>query len=386
MDAATAQLVRQIHDAPMRFVLAVSGGGSGAIADLLEVPGASRTLLEAAVPYAEASMIAWLGGRPDHFCAPRTARAMAVAAFARARRYGAADDMAAGIACTASLSSDRPKRGGHRAHVALQTARRTATWSLDLQKGRHARAEEEHLVSRLVLTAVAEAGAVHARLDLPLVEGEQVAYGQTIATPAWQDLFLGKVELVCEAGNLGSCPTMVILPGAFNPLHDGHRRMAAVAQQALSRKTGAAVPVACPPLAMELSVLNVDKPPLDYTEIERRIRQFPPEQPVWLTRAATFVEKSQLFPGATFVVGIDTLQRIAEPRYYGSQAAYLASLQQIAARECRFLVFGRYLGAGFVRLGNLDLPEVLRSICDEVPPEQFREDISSTALRGAEEW
>ena len=45
------QLVQQIHDSPTRIVLAASGGGSRAIADLLEVPGGSRTLLEAIVPY-----------------------------------------------------------------------------------------------------------------------------------------------------------------------------------------------------------------------------------------------------------------------------------------------------------------------------------------------
>ncbi len=55
------QLVQQIHDSPTRIVLAASGGGSRAIAYLLEVPGGSRTLLEAVVPYSPAAMAAWLG-------------------------------------------------------------------------------------------------------------------------------------------------------------------------------------------------------------------------------------------------------------------------------------------------------------------------------------
>ena len=40
-------------------------------------------MLEAIVPYGEAAMIAYLGGRPDQFCAPETARAMAAAAWHR---------------------------------------------------------------------------------------------------------------------------------------------------------------------------------------------------------------------------------------------------------------------------------------------------------------
>ena len=123
---------------------------------------------------------------------------------------------------------------------------------------------------------------------------------------------------------------------------------------------------------MEISILNVDKPALDYLEIEDRLGQFPPEQVVWLTRAATFDDKSRLFPGATFVVGVDTLRRIVDPRYYGNDHnIMLQSLQRIIARDCRFLVFGRVGGASFIRLADLDLPDVLRGACREIPAEQF---------------
>ena len=168
----------------------------------------------------------------------------------------------------------------------------------------------------------------------------------------------------------------VILAGAFNPLHVGHRRMAKTAEEMLGL-----------PTAMEISILNVDKPALDYLEIDRRLGQFPPEQAVWLTRAATFEDKSRLFPGATFVVGVDTLRRIADPRYYGSDRSVMEqSLQRIIARNCRFLVFGRALGSSFIRLSDLDLPDALRRICIEIPPDKFREDVSSTALRKEGNW
>ncbi len=141
------------------------------------------------------------------------------------------------------------------------------------------------------------------------------------------------------------------------------------------------------PVAIEISILNVDKPPLDYFEINRRLSQFPPEQPVILSRAATFDEKSRLFPGATFIVGSDTLRRIALPGYYaGDKAACFSALQRIANRGCKFLVFGRDMGTGFVRLADLDLPDILRNISREVPPEVFREDISSTSLRKVGAW
>ena len=86
-------------------------------------PATSRTVLEAVAPYCEAAMIDWLGGRPDHFCTPQIARSMALVAFNRARKLNPSEVPLAGIACTAGLASDRPKRGPHRAHVALQPPR-----------------------------------------------------------------------------------------------------------------------------------------------------------------------------------------------------------------------------------------------------------------------
>jgi nicotinamide mononucleotide (NMN) deamidase PncC len=368
------QLVEQIHDAPGHVVLAVTGGGSRAIADLLAVPGGSRTLLEAVVPYSAAALVAWLGSQPDEFCSAVTARAMAMVAFQRGCRYEETDLLPAGVACSASLTTDRPKRGPHRIHVALQTAGQTAAWWLQLHKGRRSRPEEERLAGRLVLNAVAEACGVSARLGLELLEGEQVQQSRIEAPPAWQDLLLAKVESVC-VGPTGR-PPRIIMSGAFNPLHVGHRRMIQIAHELLHE-----------PVALDVSIMNVDKPPLDYLELQRRLGQFPPEQTVYLTRAATFEEKSRLFPGATFVVGADTLRRIAAPQYYGgNSAACQHAIEWIAARGCRFLVFGRDLGVGFVRLGDLDLPDSLRAICHEVPPEVFREAVSSTAIRKSGTW
>ncbi len=346
------QLVEQIHDSPTRIVLAVTGGGSRAIADLLAVPGGSRTLLEAVVPYSASAMAAWLGSRPDEFCSAATARTMAMVAFQRGRCYEEPGTMPAGVACSASLTTDRPKRGPHRVHVALQTASLTAAWWLQLHKDRRSRPEEERLAGRLVLNAVAEACGVSQRLGLELLEGEQVQESRTEAPPEWQDLLLAKVESVC-LGPTGR-PPRIIMSGAFNPLHVGHRRMIQIAHELLHE-----------PVALDISIVNVDKPPLDYVELQRRLGQFPPEQTIYLTRAATFEEKSRLFPGATFVVGsrhpaadrrpaILWRQRHGLPARFGADRRPRLPFPGLWSRPGRgFHAFGR---PGFARFAAGALP------------------------------
>ncbi len=117
-------------------------------------------------------------------------------------------------------------------------------------------------------------------------------------------------------------------------------------------------------------------------EIDHRSSQFSKNDAVWLTRAATFVEKSRLFPGATFLVGADTIVRIGQSRYYsGDPAACEAAIREIASHGCRFLVFPRVDHAVLRTLQEIELPPALRQLCDGIAPVEFRVDISSTQLR-----
>ncbi len=372
---ATRQLVREIHDSGLQLVLAITGGGSRAASALLEVPGASRSIIEANVPYAPEALADWLGAAPEHSCSQRTARAMAMAGYQRALRLTSSRQPSpevAGVACTASLATDRAKRGDHRLHLAVQTRSETWARSLLLVKGRRTRDEEEHIVMSLVLNMIAERCGIATQLPVALLPTETIECVKATAPPEWQALLAGQLPAVLQGpAASGSTATRAVFPGAFNPRHNGHRRMAEVGQ----RKLGVAV-------EYEIATVNVDKPALDFIEMSARAGQFAPAETLWFTRAPTFVEKSLIFPGAWFIVGADTIARIAEPRYYGDDLqACTAALSQIAERGCKFLVFGRTAAAEFQTLNSLGLPRELAAICQEVSADEFRADISSTELR-----
>src|SRR5262245_34498091 len=118
MEAAIRDLIRRIHEQDRPAVLALTGGGASAAAWLLSVPGGSRTVLEVVVPYAQPALEEWLARAPESYCSAATATAMARRACQRAVWLCPGAEVL-GVASTASLRSDRPKKGEHRVHVAV---------------------------------------------------------------------------------------------------------------------------------------------------------------------------------------------------------------------------------------------------------------------------
>ncbi|RCS40545.1 hypothetical protein DTL42_24535 [Bremerella cremea] len=381
-DTITQHLIRQLHRSPWRLSAVVTGGGSEALSQLLSIPGASETVLEALIPYSSASLEDFLHYKPAHYCSRATAQAMAMRAFFRARdlekrnsQHDLDDTHLLGVGCSASLRSLRPKKGQHRVHIAVQTAQISSLASLVLTKDSRDREREENVVAALLLNRIAEVTGITNRIPLDLLPGEHVDESSAVAWPSWTELMLGQRNVACamkdeQDASLDSF-SGVLFPGAFNPLHEGHQRMAELAEQITGHRVD-----------FEISIENVDKPPLDFFDIESRVRQFEPPQRCWLTRAPTFLEKTKIFPEATFVVGADTIVRIAEPRYYQNSVeqrdAALAELQQ---QNCRFVVFPRVVKEQFLSLADLTLPPILAERCEAVPSSEFRMDISSTELR-----
>jgi hypothetical protein len=288
---------------------------------------------------------------------------------------GAAPCLGAG--CTATIATDRAKRGAHRCWVAVRDSRGVSLYGLELSRGERDRLGEERVVSQVLLRAIAVACGVTAPAPVDLLDGERIEERRREEADPLALLLEGAARTVtvhADGRRAADEPVRgALLSGSFNPLHAGHERLAQAAAVMLGQ-----------PVSFELPVVNADKPPLSYAEIERRLAQFRGRYPVVLSREPLFVEKARLFPGCVFVLGYDTAVRLVDPRYYGGVGGRDAALAAIRARGCRFLVAGRVVDGSFRTLDDIAVPAEFRDIFIALPEHMFRVDLSSSQIRAHE--
>ncbi len=164
----------------------VTGAGIQAISDLFAQPGTSRTILEALVPYARKALDEFVGVRANQHVSAEEALLIARAALERAHYL--ADETNAdqrnarqllfGVGCTAAVATDRVRRGEDRAHVAWVAGEksggtRSGGASIWFDKNARTRAEEDTIVSAIVLNSIAEAIGVEERLAIDVLDTER---------------------------------------------------------------------------------------------------------------------------------------------------------------------------------------------------------------------
>jgi nicotinic acid mononucleotide adenylyltransferase len=364
-------LITSIHAAQRPSVIEFAGAGSQALWWLHRIAGSSRTIVEATDRYSRSSMTQLLHYTPERFVSQQTAIDMAKAAYIRAVDLGATHHPI-GISCTATIATDRIKKGDHGCWVACYDGTTISSYGLILQKGLRTRDAEESVISQLIIHVLALHTRVSDNIALALSTDEYLDVHHQTYTDYLADLLCGTQRVIHydnHTFNQWHPTPAVILSGSFNPLHDGHRALLHTASQL----TGL-------PGFFELSVINADKPSLPYHTITGRAKQFTTPA-LLLTRAPRFIDKAQLMPGSTFVLGYDTAIRLLDRKYYvdGNIDDMFA---HIAEAGCRFVVAGRRLEEQPFQLFDIaSVPSTWRHLFETLDEATFRYDISSSQIR-----
>lgn len=378
------ELVAQIHDTPHLMVMNFAGAGSQALAWLHSVGGSSRTVLEVVDRYSAPSLTEAVGFAPAQFTSPRVANALAEHAYRRAAsladrlpKQGNRPRVVFGVGMTATIATDRPKRGDHRMSLAVRDAFGTLSHEVVLVKGERDRAGEEWLLSRFALDAIASASGVLHSIEPDWLDTDELAteFNPTAPVAAFASGERAWLRLDPDGtwAEQADSRGLAIVSGSFHPVHEGHFELARVAAEHSGRE-----------IAFELPLQNAAKGEVPLVEARRRAAQFAHKAPLLLTRAPLFAQKAALFPGSLFVIGADTAMRVVDPAFYDdSQAAMHEALAAIRDAGCRFLVAGRRVRGEFLTLAAIDVPSGFERLFECLPEEVFRADVSSSEIRRA---
>ena len=384
--------VMDIHHSPFRIVLAITGGGTEAIGELLRHGGGSDTLIEAIVPYGKESLKDLIGKEPERYASAETAKDMAMSAYSRALLLDSRSEKPEhlnliGIGVTCKLAKQGNEREGrqHEVYFASQSYYRTTVSGIAF-KNIGSREEQENIATNFILDRIAALckPEKYAKSDLQQTDAEEMTIileNEAEADSETSELLLKTLESINSGRtvprkvNLGTCSGKpgIIMSGSFNPCHKNHIEMAMLA----SEKYGM-------PVDFEISLANVDKPPIDYISLKERVDSVRAcmqdmkegsTGSIYLSNSPLFADKAILFPESVFLIGTDTLNRLFNVNYYREGEDMQSLIEHFRKYDIRFLVFRR---KDVEICSEIDIPD----ICEVASYDCYTDDgTSSTKIR-----
>jgi nicotinamide mononucleotide (NMN) deamidase PncC len=369
----------KLKEAGVNIHVAATGGGAGLQQSLWEVPGSSAYLSGTSFPYDQAEQEELLGFMPKQFCSKEAAINLASAAYMKAYKFGGKAPVGVGI--TASVTSEREHRGEHRVHCCIITDDKVLSSSFKMEKRPDLKAETTRKYDGSVCDELGFFSLLHAlkiehAYNITFTDATEIARSQFFEHPFFtmDGKRYAELSYVKDEGNPWGRPSpnkFGLMPGSFNPPHEGHFGTA----EAFENQTGKRV-------IFEVTSDPPHKPALSVQDLLKRAKLLQGHDRIFTTNIPKFVEKAKAYPRVPLILGADTLLRILDPKW-GIDPRDI--IRQLITDQTNLYVSGREVDGKFMTRDDIVSglePKVTKGFDMRVFQElEGRWDISSTELR-----
>lgn len=289
----------ELKEAGVNIHVIATGAGAGLQQVLWEVPGSSAYLSGCSFPYSAEEQEELLGFMPEHFCSEEAAIDLASAAYMKAYKFGGKKPVGVGI--TASVASDREHRGDLRVFVCVisNTKAVVHTHTFNKEVGKEPRLKQGHwcdVIGRCaILEAYAEPG--HSIHNLAFTDVSEKALARFFLRP----FFTANGKRLDKLPKEGR---YALMPGAFNPPHEGHYGAATAAMTDYNYKA-----------VFEVTAKPPHKDALTVQELLQRAKLLQGQDRLFTTELPYYLDKARKYPKRPFILGADAMVRMLDPKW-----------------------------------------------------------------------
>ena len=276
-----------------------TGAGAGLQQLLWETPGSSAYLSGCSFPYDKDEQAELLGFMPEHFCSEEAAMDLASAAYMKAYKFGGKKTI--GIGLTASVASEHEHRGDHRVFVCGITDDKVITADHLFEKGvgEAKRAEDGYWCDDFGIAAILEC----AKTDQKYLHAVEFKDASSVA----MERFMARPYFTANGKRLEKIPKegkWALMPGAFNPPHEGHFGSAEAAMKDYNHRA-----------VFEITADPPHKGALTVQALLQRAKMLQGYDRVVTTQLPLYIDKARKYPGKPIILGADAMVRMLDPKW-----------------------------------------------------------------------
>lgn len=356
----------KLKEAGVSIHVMATGAGVGLQEMLWSVPGSSAYLSGASFPYSPEEQEELLGFMPEHFCSQEAAVDLASAAYMKAYKFGGKKAVGVGIA--ASVASEKLHRGDHRVWVSVMTDDKVVSLSRTFDKGvgrliRWRDGKESDVMGLSILLDTLSILDEEYSTRTEYTDATELATQRFWARP----MFLPSGQRLDPKEVKFDVDTYALMPGAFNPLHEGHLGLGSQVRSQWNKD-----------VIFEVCTIHPIKPPLTVQQMLQRAKILQGHRTIF-TQLPLYLDKARAYPGISLVVGADAMLRLLDPKW-GDPEKLFAEFTQL---ETKFLIGSRVVDGKLITKDDIMKMIPLRYDFNSLNyyPIDGQWDISSTEIR-----